>query len=383
MIKNTWFKITLMFAIVLIPVLLLQFKMQKESLEMVYQMAAKMNLNQTVDHHLSTLKKAAELDPDQKKEYKKIFQKGVETKKSLQTFFLLKKQLLENLQRQSIQNALMVVTISLILALIISYTIVRRTQLLWQSKEEALQKVERLHSLENWQQIARMLIHELRHPITPIKLVNGKMLEKQKQLKPEAFLAFLEQSTRLIGDQVQEIENMIDTFATFGKLPKPKWEKVNLTDFMANFKEQYEGVFGPEIKLSTDLFKGNIQSAFFDAKLLRDLLFNLMKNAVEANPGASIHLRFKLNITPNQLQFILKNSGKTIPHELADQIFDPYLSTKAGTGSKLNMGLGLTISQKIACDHGGSLSLTSNNHQEGVEFTCQFPLYKQPPKEKV
>lgn len=362
-----------MLLIVIIPVFILQFMMQKESLELIFKMTGKLNLTQTLDSQLDFIKKMAKQNPENKDKLKIIFNKMVEKKKDLHSLFLTKNLLLQDIQKQSILNALVISTISLFLALLISWTIVKHTRSLWNEKQEALLKIERLQNLESWQQMARMLIHELRHPITPVKLVNSKMIEKYEKLDKERFQDFLKQSTDLVTEQIQNIEEMINSFASLGKLPKPKLQKVELTEFYRDFKERYQGVWGDIVHLRFPSQSISARFSYFDTKLIRDVIFNLMKNAVEANEKQEMTINISLKIENKSLAISVQNHGKLIPNEIAKKIFDPYQSTKASSGKRFNMGLGLTIAQKIACDHGGNLYLKYNDKQHGVVFVCQIP----------
>lgn len=176
---------------------------------------------------------------------------------------------------------------------------------------------------------------------------------------------------------------MIETFAKFGKLPKPHPQKVELLVFGDDLRVRYLDIFHQQITMTVNVLAAPNITGYFDPKLMRDLLFNLIKNAVEANGQKTITITITLTANKSDISFIVNNSGITIPVDIAPQIFDPYISNKQATGSKLNMGLGLTIAQKIAGDHQGALWLETNDPQQGVTFICRLPGQPIPLKEKI
>nr|MDQ3235840.1 ATP-binding protein [Pseudobdellovibrionaceae bacterium] len=106
-----------------------------------------------------------------------------------------------------------------------------------------------------------------------------------------------------------------------------------------------------------------------DVKLVRDLLFNICKNAAEANLN-STQITLEMFEEADFVALTIHNTGVQIPDTLRNTLFDPYISTKLGYESQ-NMGLGLTIARKIALDHGGDLRLLEAS--DGAKFQVELP----------
>ena len=151
---------------------------------------------------------------------------------------------------------------------------------------------------------------------------------------------------------------MILSFTHFGKMPDAQRVECDLDSFLHEFKETYSPILGQEISVNS-----NIKTLVsIDKKLLRDLMYNLAKNGVEANPGENIVLSIDAGHSKNCVTLKISNKGKPIPQPLVERLFEPYLTSKQGSNS--NMGLGLSIVKKIALDHESDIELIKN--EEGM-----------------
>jgi two-component system, NtrC family, nitrogen regulation sensor histidine kinase NtrY len=105
-----------------------------------------------------------------------------------------------------------------------------------------------------------------------------------------------------------------------------------------------------------------------DATLFRQVLGNLVRNGIEANPGR--HVRFTITVEAGAAGPIVRvgNDGVPVPQDLAPRIFDPYISGKSG---KDNMGLGLAIVKKIVLEHGGDVRYEERGGHP--EFVISLP----------
>jgi signal transduction histidine kinase len=92
--------------------------------------------------------------------------------------------------------------------------------------------------------------------------------------------------------------------------------------------------------------------ARIDVTLFRQVLVNLVRNAVEANPGGSVGMGVSVTEVGERIEVRVGNDGVPVPDEIVGRIFDPYISTKSGRD---NMGLGLAIAKKIVLEHGGDI----------------------------
>jgi signal transduction histidine kinase len=371
MIRTIWIRIMMVLALAVLPAMLLQFKLQSESVALVFDLAERTQIRSAIDTHLATLRETAKQMPAKEDEYRRSFEEGASVKRSVEEFFLARESIDGEIRDQTIIITATILFVSLLLSIFISRSIVSRFQVLLIEKEKAVTKVKDLSALQNWQTIARILVHELRAPITPIKLVVSDLDRKYASLDSGQFRDYLTTAKSMVSEQVNAIETMIRGFTTFGQLPPPQLQNMELKTFLTDFVKTYQGSFGPDVKLTIDSDSQQCR-VLMDSKLMRDLFFNLVKNAAEANDSQT-SVTINICLKDNMAEIFFRNTGVAVPDTLKDRIFDPYVTTKAGE-ERSNMGLGLTICRKIALDHGGDLSLEdSGPHKEGATFRVEIP----------
>ncbi len=371
MIRRIWIRIFFLLAIAVVPATLLQLKLQKDSVGVVYNLVEGTGVRETLDQFLALIKAEAQRNPQLESTLREEFGRITAVKRSLESFFYARPTIDEHLRTQTSLIIVATLLISILGSLIISRGIVRHVQILMTERERAQAKLRDLDTLKNWQAIARMLVHELRAPMTPIKMISSDLDIKFRNLDHQSFETYLSSAQKLLGEQVQSIESMISAFTTFGRLPPPELQLSTLDDQVKSFCDQYSSAFGPDVKINFNRSQSN-ESAKIDPKLIRDLFFNLVKNAVEANQGKT-QVSFTVSSDKDHVICLISNTGLPIANELSGKLFEPYVSSKAGNNDA-NMGLGLTICRKIALDHGGDLILLSNGTSGPVTFKLEIPL---------
>lgn len=364
---------SILLSLAVLPATLLQLKLQHDSVGLVYNLFETSNMTPTLDQFLSRLKEDAKENPEKEQLLKTQFREVFEVKRTLESFFLMRSSIENHLRWQTIYITVGILLISILGSLLISHGIVRQVKQLIKDRERAHAKVRDLNALQNWQAVARTLVHELRAPITPIKLISSDLERKFQNLSREEFAKYLIDAQRLMNEQVQSIESMMAGFTKFGRLPPPELAPASLPKFVTEFCSNYNEAFGDQVNILAAPFPDDI-SANIDAKLLRDLLFNLCKNAAEANAGQT-SITLVLSSAEGVAHLQVRNIGRPIPEELKEKLFEPYTSSKLGAESS-NMGLGLTISKKIALDHGGDLILMDDGRKGEVVFRLELPVVK-------
>lgn len=372
MIRTIWIRIAALLVLAVLPATILQIKLQEDSLAVVYNFAEQTGMRVTLDLYLQRLREDARTTPEREGEFRAQFTEASLTKRAVEEFFLARSSIVSEIRHQTLIVTILTLGLSLIISLLISRGIVKRVQLLMAEREKSAAKLRDLSFLQNWQIIARTLVHELRAPVTPIKLVASDIERKYQSLDAQAFATYLHEAKNLVAEQVAAIELMINGFTTFGKLPLPSFRVVNLGDFLHEFANIYQDSFGGKVIVKVEDKPDGAINVPLDQKLIRDLLFNLLKNASEANDGeTTVTLRF---LAEDDMAVILfHNSGRQIPSAIRQQIFDPYVSTKMES-DRSNMGLGLTIARKIALDHGGDLRLDEAACPDGACFRLELAL---------
>jgi signal transduction histidine kinase len=105
-----------------------------------------------------------------------------------------------------------------------------------------------------------------------------------------------------------------------------------------------------------------------DGALFRQVLMNIVCNGVEANPNRAVDFTIEVTETKSSIQLAISNDGEPVPAAIAERIFDPYISGKAGGD---NMGLGLAIVKKIILEHAGEIQYAE--HANHPRFTISLP----------
>ena len=210
---------------------------------------------------------------------------------------------------------------------------------------------------EAWESLARKLAHEIKNPLTPIQLtidrLKSKYSEKIEINQKEDFT----KSLKIIGKQIKQIENLVNEFSDFARMPKPTLKDNNITSLVKDninlIKELDNNI---KINFKTSSNEITLDS---DNEQLSRVFFNMIKNSIESiqeKKLTNIDLKGQIDITLNEssseIDFIIIDNGLGFG-KFKDNIKDvlnPYFTTK-----KKGTGLGLAIVNKIINDHNGSI----------------------------
>ena len=215
-----------------------------------------------------------------------------------------------------------------------------------------------------WSDIAKKIAHEVKNPLTPIRL-SAERIEKKYQSK-KFDTDEIKVLTSTISRQVDDIGKLIDEFSSFARMPEPEIKLDNLSKCLNEsfllFSNSHKNIKFNIIKEKQDIYFQ------FDKFQISQCFNNLIKNAVEAvekipNPSISINLK-----TENNKFFIqIIDNGIGISKEMVNKIFEPYFTTKnKGTG------LGLSIVKKIIEDHNGKIKIDKNKQMAGTTSSIIF-----------
>ncbi|WP_217276066.1 sensor histidine kinase [Corallococcus exiguus] len=217
--------------------------------------------------------------------------------------------------------------------------------------QELLDQREHLKAAEQiaaWQDVARALAHELKNPLTAMRLSLARLSPQDAGTLPDP--TRLAEAVALLQEEVDLLMRMTQSFSTFARLPAPRFQDVALRPLLAEVCALYAGTSPVPVVLDP----GEEVSLRADPDGLRRLFGNLVKNATEASPPNAPPVHVALHeAADGRVHVTVSDGGSGVPGVLEGPVLTRGLfSTKPG-GS----GLGLPIAQKIAHEHGGTLRL--------------------------
>ncbi len=217
-----------------------------------------------------------------------------------------------------------------------------------------------------WTEVARRIAHEIKNPLTPIKLSAERLQRKfGAQILDPAFL----DCTRMIIQQTEDLKNLVNEFSQFARLPQAKLQVGSINQVIQEAAQIFISAH-PEINFVTEL-DPDLPEFKFDPDQIRRVLTNLIDNSVAAsenqeNPRVDLCTRF--DPRTHILRLSVSDLGSGIPQEQRNRVFEPYYTTKtSGTG------LGLAIVKRIIEDHGGFIRALGNE-PAGTKMLIELPV---------
>jgi nitrogen fixation/metabolism regulation signal transduction histidine kinase len=213
-----------------------------------------------------------------------------------------------------------------------------------------------------WQEVARRLAHEIKNPLTPIKMSLETLMAASAAKSPR-FDALFKESAVLVLEEVERLRRIVDEFSRFARLPKPQLAPLDLSELVQQVLALSASP-PPGIELAVAPSPGLRVQA--DRDQLTQVLVNLIKNACEAIPkGGRIDVRVAREGAFAAVS--VQDTGPGIKPEDRGRILEPYFTTKEG-----GTGLGLAIAARICQEHGGRLDVGGEVGQ-GAKFTVFLP----------
>jgi two-component system nitrogen regulation sensor histidine kinase NtrY len=220
-----------------------------------------------------------------------------------------------------------------------------------------------------WADVARRVAHEIKNPLTPIKLSAERLRKKfapEDRTQRDSFNKYLDTITRHLSD----IGTIVEEFASFARMPAPKLAEISIKPLLEKALFSSETIH-PEIRF--DLHMEDEHTVILcDQGQMNQVLTNLLKNAAESlerRPPDSPqgHISIFAELEGDDVVLSIVDNGVGFPEDLLHKIMEPYVTTRSkGTG------LGLAIVKKIIEDHKGTIML--GNHEEGGAIvTITFP----------
>jgi nitrogen fixation/metabolism regulation signal transduction histidine kinase len=221
-----------------------------------------------------------------------------------------------------------------------------------------------------WAEAARRLAHEVKNPLTPIRLAAERLQMKLSNKLESADGEMLDRASNTIVSQVEALRKLVDAFGDYAREPELSRDAVDLDVLTREVVSLYEqGDSGLQFEL--DLCPGP-EGLAADSGRLRQMLHNLIRNAREASKGDSAQVGISSHVFQdggqNWLELEITDSGHGFSEAVLENPFQPYVTHKS-QGS----GLGLAICRKIVSEHDGKISM-SNQPEGGARVIILLPL---------
>ncbi|NUN04857.1 MAG: PAS domain-containing protein [Bdellovibrio sp.] len=217
-----------------------------------------------------------------------------------------------------------------------------------------------------WTEVARRIAHEIKNPLTPIKLSAERLQRKfGASITDPAF----SECTTMIVKQVDGLKNLVNEFSNFARLPQARPVVANLNSVVEESLGLYRQAH-PQVQFIFN--KDNELPDFkFDPDQIKRVLVNLVDNSVAAvakEPQSKVEIVTRYDKDIKTVRLTVADNGEGIPASDRSRIFEPYYSTKEG-----GTGLGLAIVKRIIEDHNGFIRATANEPQ-GVKMVIEMPV---------
>ncbi len=240
-----------------------------------------------------------------------------------------------------------------------------------QTIEELDHSAKRLAKSEReyaWQQMAKQVAHEIKNPLTPMKLSIQHLQRAHRDNHPKADEMTERVATSLI-EQIDHLARIANEFSSFAQMPQPEEEAIELVEMLDGITGLYEG--NEQNVRIVKAFLDNQVWVYADRTNLNRLFHNLIRNALQAmvedRQGVLI---VALKDEGTKAKISITDNGKGIPEEQKELVFSPSFTTKAS-----GMGLGLSISKSIIENSGGNIWFESVEG-EGTTFYVELPIKK-------
>lgn len=216
-------------------------------------------------------------------------------------------------------------------------------------------------------QIAAGVAHEIRNPLTSIKLlIQTNLRESSREGVPVNDLQIMDQ-------EIRRMEKCLQQFLDFARPPRPERRPIDLAILAERTLALVDGRARKQRVTLEFQPLGSPVVVEADEDQIQQLLVNLVLNALDAMPdGGRIKIQLS-RLIDGQVEVRVIDTGPGIPPDLFAHLFDPFVSTK-----ETGIGLGLAVSHRIAARHGGSLS-AENLETQGACFILRLPVSQAPP----
>ncbi|WP_163716427.1 sensor histidine kinase [Mangrovibacterium lignilyticum] len=218
-----------------------------------------------------------------------------------------------------------------------------------------------------WREMAKQIAHEIKNPLTPMKL-HIQHLQRAKESDSDQYDEIFKRVTATLIEQIDNLSNIATEFSNFAKMPNAQNDVFNLVDRLKQVVNLFES--SKQMKVEFASCTQNEVAIYADKEQISRAVINLIKNAMQSIPSGKKGLVVvRLNCTDTHATIAVKDNGSGISEDIRQQLFQPNFTTKTS-----GMGLGLAIVKKIVESSNGKIWFDSELN-EGTTFYIEIPRY--------
>ncbi len=234
--------------------------------------------------------------------------------------------------------------------------------------EQSRTKLRQTEKVTAWQEIAQRMAHEIKNPLTPIKLSAQRIQRAYTQESPKLGRV-IHSSVESISQEIEHLNQLLGEFRDFAKLPTPFFQETDIRNLITKVLSTYQPSY-PHVEVHTDYLEQITVS--LDPHQMTRVFSNLLKNSFESIDDEKGNISISTDLVrkghTHYCRIKIEDSGRGIPRDLEQKVFHPYFTTKeSGTG------LGLPIVERIVSDHQGRIWFETEENI-GTTFYIDLPL---------
>jgi two-component system, NtrC family, nitrogen regulation sensor histidine kinase NtrY len=214
-----------------------------------------------------------------------------------------------------------------------------------------------------WREMARQIAHEIKNPLTPMKLSVQHLRQTYRDRAPD-FREILDTVTRTVIEQIDTLSRIASEFSSFARMPRRRIEPCDVEGIVREAVQLFR--HDTRVEIHVDAERG-LPSLPADRDELRRAFINILRNGVQATPGTG-----RIDVTVRRssagVSIAFRDYGSGIAEDVRPKLFQPNFSTKTD-----GMGLGLAIVKKTMDDLGASIEIVSAVNS-GTTVICEIPI---------
>ncbi len=214
-----------------------------------------------------------------------------------------------------------------------------------------LTDLERIQRVAAWRDVARRIAHEVKNPLTPIKLSAQRLKRKFSGKLTDRDLEVFERCTRTIISQADELKKLVDEFSRFARMPAPVLRRTSPALVIKEAAAVYQDMIDIHMEIPENMLPVKI-----DAEQIKRVFINMLDNAISAGKATELHISAALDREKHETIIRIADNGKGVRQENLSRIFEPYFSKKKG-----GTGLGLAIVKSIIEAHDAVINAEMNS----------------------